>query len=306
MSKTKNIILVIFVVVAALCAFLLLLDTFLPILPDSLDRPETQEPTTDGVGIIGGEDTKKHWWEGIFDRDEPKETEPSDETPENTAPSDETPENTEPVTRPYPTESVYYTSTEMTEAYLPYLRDAFRALQEMEAMGELPTIDRVGLFNLDLYGMPEIILRHKTENGYYRYMAVELISLETVTSWDGDARETEELQIYAKGDDYTVLLTTQGDGDDLYAYEMVYDGEVHLAERAVKVCEGAKTTFYVDGAKTDEAVYSHTYGVLIRDGKMPLTELKMLSWDGRADPDAQANHLLSTGQKFLRTEQTLP
>ena len=295
MSKTKNIILVIFVVVAALCALLLLLDTFLPILPDSLDRPETQEPTTDGVGIIGGEDTKKHWWEGIFDRDEPKETEPSDETPENT----------EPVTRPYPTESLYYTSTEMTEAYLPYLRDAFRALQEKEAMGELPTIDRVGLFNLDLYGMPEIILRFKTD-GYYRYEALELISLETVTSWNGDARETEELQIYAKGDGYTVLLTTQGDGDDLYVYEMVYDGAVHLAERAAKVCEGAKTTFYVDGAKTDEAVYNHTYGVLIRDGNLPLTELKMLSWDGRADPDAQANHLLSTGQKFLRTEQTLP
>ncbi len=293
--KRNNILLMILIAVAALCALLLLLDTFLPILPDSLDRPETQEPTTDGVGIIGGEDTKKHWWEGIFDRDEPKETEPSDETPENT----------EPVTRPYPTESLYYTSTEMTEAYLPYLRDAFRTLQEMEAMGELPTIDRVGLFNLDLYGMPEIILRFKTD-GYYRYMAVELISLETVTSWNGDARETEELQIYAKGDDYTVLLTTQGDGDDLYVYEMVYDGEVHLAERAVKVCEGAKTTFYVDGAKTNEAVYNHTYGVLIRDGNLPLTELKMLSWDGRADPDAQANHLLSTGQKFLRTEQTLP
>ena len=295
MSKTKNIILVIFVVVAALCALLLLLDTFLPILPDSLDRPETQEPTTNGVGIIGGEDTKKHWWEGIFDRDEPKETEPSDETPENT----------EPVTRPYPTESLYYTSTEMTEAYLPYLQDAFRTLQEMEAMGELPTIDRVGLFNIDLYGMPEIILRFKTD-GRYRYEALELISLETVTSWDGDARETEELQIYAKGDGYTVLLTTQGDGDDLYAYEMVYDGAVHLAERAAKVCEGAKTTFYVDGAKTDEAVYNHTYGVLIRDGNLPLTELKMLSWDGRADPDAQANHLLSTGQKFLRTERILP
>ena len=172
-------------------------------------------------------------------------------------------------------------------------------------MGELPTIDRVGLFNIDLYGMPEIILRFKTD-GYYRYEALELISLETVTSWDGDARETEELQIYAKGDGYTVLLTTQGDGDDLYVYEMVYDGAVHLAERAVKVCEGAKTTFYVDGAKTDEAVYDHTYGVLIRDGNLPLTELKMLSWDGRADPDAQANHLLSTGQKFLRTERILP
>ena len=294
-SKRNNILLMILIAVAALCALLLLLDTFLPILPDSLDRPETQEPTTDGVGIIGGEDTKKHWWERIFDRDEPKETDPSDETPENT----------EPVTRPSPTESVYYTSTEMTEAYLPYLQDAFRTLQEMEAMGELPTIDRVGLFNLDLYGMPEIILRFKTD-GYYLYMAKELISLETVTSWNGDARETEELQIYAKGDDYTVLLTTQGDGDDLYVYEMVYDGAVHLAERAVKVCEGAKTTFYVDGAKTDEAVYNHTYGVLIRDGNLPLTELKMLSWDGRADPDAQANHLLSTGQKFLRTEQTLP
>ena len=293
--KRNNILLMILIAVAALCALLLLLDTFLPILPDSLDRPETQEPTTDGVGIIGGEDTKKHWWEGIFDRDEPKETDPSDETPENT----------EPVTRPSPTESVYYTSTEMTEAYLPYLQDAFRTLQEMEAMGELPTIDRVGLFNLDLYGMPEIILRFKTD-GYYLYMAKELISLETVTSWNGDARETEELQIYAKGDDYTVLLTTQGDGDDLYVYEMVYDGAVHLAERAVKVCEGAKTTISGDGAKTDEAVYNHTYGVLIRDGNLPLTELKMLSWDGRADPDAQANHLLSTGQKFLRTEQTLP
>ena len=293
--KRNNILLMILIAVAALCALLLLLDTFLPILPDSLDRPETQEPTTDGVGIIGGEDTKKHWWEGIFDRDEPEETEPSDETAENT----------EPVTRPYPTESLYYTSTEMTEAYLPCLRDAFRTLQEMEAMGELPTIDRVGLFNLDLYGMPEIILRFKTD-GYYLYMAKELISLETVTSWNGDARETEELQIYAKGDDYTVLLTTQGDGDDLYVYEMVYDGAVHLAERAVKVCEGAKTTFYVDGAKTNEAVYNHTYGVLIRDGNLPLTELKMLSWDGRADPDAQANHLLSTGQRFIRTEQTLP
>ena len=296
MSKQKNILLIILVVVAALCALLLLLDTFLPILPDSLDRPETQEPTTDGVGIIGGEDTKKHWWEGIFDRDEPKETEPSDKTPENT----------EPVTRPYPTESMYYTSTEMTEAYLPYLRDAFRTLQEMEDAGELEPIDRVGLFNIDLYGMPEIILRHKTEDGYYRYMALELISLETVTSWVGDAGETEELQVYAKNDGYTVLLSTRGDGDDQYLWETVYDGEVRFAVRTSMVCEGAKTTFYVDGTKTDEAVYSHTYGVLVRDGKMPLTELKMLSWDGRADPDAQANHLLSTGQRFIRTEQTLP
>jgi hypothetical protein len=294
--KQNNILLMILIAVAALFALLLLLDTFLPILPDSLDRPETQEPTTDGVGIIGGEDTKKHWWEGIFDRDEPKETEPSDKTPENT----------EPVTRPYPTESMYYTSGEMTDAYLSYLQDALRVLGEMEDVGELPPIDRVGLFNLDLHGMPEIILRHKTEDGYYRYMAVELISLETILSWDGDTGETEELQAYAKDGGYTVLLTTQGDGDDLYVYEIVYDGEVQVAERAVKVCEGAKTTFYVDGAKTDEAVYSHTYGVLVRDGKMPLTELKMLSWDGRADPDAQANHLLSTGQRFIRTEQTLP
>ena len=295
MFKQKNILLIILVVVAALCAFLLLLDTFLPILPDSIDRRPAEDSAESSPDVDNVEDTKKHWWEGIFDRDEPKETEPSDETPANT----------EPVTRPYPTESLYYTSTEMTEAYLPYLQDAFRTLQEMEAMGELPTIDRVGLFNIDLYGMPEIILRFKTD-GYYLYMAKELISLETVTSWNGDARETEELQIYAKGDGYTVLLTTQGDGDDLYVYEMVYDGAVHLAERAVKVCEGAKTTFYVDGAKTDEAVYNHTYGVLIRDGNLPLTELKMLSWDGRADPDAQANHLLSTGQKFLRTERILP
>ena len=298
MSKQKNILLIILVVVAALCALLLLLDVFLPILPDSFDRPEPDETTSDGVGIIGGEDTKKHWWEGIFDRDEPTEPE-ADET------AGETAVDTEPVTRPYPTESLYYSSQEMTEAYLPYLQDAFRALQAMEDAGEMPPIDRVGLFNIDLYGMPEIILRFKTD-GYYLYMAKELISLETVASWNGDARETEELQIYAKGDGYTVLLTTQGDGDDLYVYEMVYDGAVHLAERAVKVCEGAKTTFYVDGAKTDEAVYNHTYGVLVRDGNLPLTELKMLSWDGRTDPDAQANHVLSTGQKFLRTEQTMP
>ena len=298
MSKQKNIFLVILIAVAALCALLLLLDVFLPILPDSFDRPEPDETTSDGVGIIGGEDTKKHWWEGIFDRDEPTEPE-ADET------ADETAADTEPVTRPYPTESLYYSSQEMTEAYLPYLQDAFRALQAMEDAGELPPIDRVGLFNIDLYGMPEIILRFKTD-GYYLYMAKELISLETVTSWNGDARETEELQIYAKGDDYTVLLTTQGDGDDLYVYEMVYDGAVQVAERAVKVCEGAKTTFYVDGAKTDETVYRYTYGILVRDGKLPLTELKMLSWDGRTDTDAQANHVLSTGQKFLRTEQTMP
>ena len=294
-SRMKNTLLIVLIVIASLAVLLLLLDTFLPILPDSVDRPDGIE-TDPSVGGIGGEETKKHWWEGIFDRNEPGESDDAADTIADTA------EDTEPVTRPYPTESMYYTSGEMTDAYLSYLQDALRVLGEMEDVGELPPIDRVGLFNLNLHGMPEIILRHKMEDGYYRYMALELISLETVTSWVGDAGETEELQVYAKNGGYTVLLSTRGDGDDQYLWETVYDGEVRLAVRTSMVCEGAKTTFYVDGTQTDEAVYRHAYGNLTKGGKMPLTALKMLSWQGDGDLDAQANHMLSTGQKFLRTE----
>ena len=292
--KQNNTLLIILIAVAGVVALLLLLDAFLPILPDSIDRPDAHEPTSDSTDAVGAE-TKKHWWEGIFDKKEPEESETADGTADNT----------ESETRPYPTESVYYTSTEMTEAYLPYLRDAFRTLGEMEDTGVLPPIDRVGLFNIDLHGMPEIILRHKTE-GCYRYVALELISLETVVSWDGDAGETEELQIYVQDEDYTVLLSTCGNGDDRYIWEMEYDGKVRLAERISMVREGAKTTFYVNGVKTDESAYSHTYGILIRDGEMPLTALKMLTWQGNEDPDAQANHILSTGQKFIRNDKTLP
>lgn len=236
-SDPKNIVLIVLIVIASCAVLLLFLDLFLSVFPDQIERPMGDE--TDVSDDRSAEEPKKHWWEGIFDREESTET----ETPA---------EDAEAVTDLHPTVSLYYTPREMTDAYLPYLTEALHTLRELEMVGEVRPIDRIGLFNLDLYGIPEIILRHKTEGGYYEYTALELMSLNRLTAWRGDTRETEELTVYEKDGGYTVLLIHKGDGDDEYLLEMVADQSICFEERAAKVCEGAKTTYYVHEAQTYE------------------------------------------------------
>ena len=280
----KDTHLIVLAAVAAFVALLLFLDTFLPVIPDGKERPDREEEKIEGDKE---EETKKHWWQSIFDRKEPMETD----------------RNGSSISRPDPSEQPYYTEEEMTEWYHDALTSALRELASLEARGDILPIKEVGLFNADIYGTPEVILLQETG----QYMVCDLNSLETLVQWNS-YQTSDKLAVWAKdGGGYTALFTHSGDGDDRYVCELESTDRLRYMERTARILDKDTVTYRYEGRRTSEKAYDvavksmeSTYKVLDE------TRLLLTTWHSDMDKERLAKIILSSGQVFLHTDATEP
>lgn len=281
----KDTHLIVLAAVAAFVALLLFLDAFIPVIPDGKERPDREEEKIEGDK--GEEETKKHWWQGIFDRKEPVETD----------------RNGSSISRPDPSEQPYYTEEEMTEWYHDALTSALRELASLEARGDILPIKEVGLFNADIYGTPEVILLQETGE----YMVCDLNSLETLVQWNS-YQTSDKLAVWAKdGGGYTALFTHSGDGDDRYVCELESTDRLRYMERTAMIRDGENVTYRCDGRRTGQSSYEKAVkNIEATHEMMENTALRLIDWQNSGDMSQLAKQILSNGQQFVRTEKTEP
>jgi hypothetical protein len=281
----KDTHLIVLAAVAAFVALLLFLDAFIPVIPDGKERPDREEEKIEEDKE--GEETKKHWWQGIFDRDEPVETD----------------RNGSSISRPDPSEQPYYTEEEMTEWYHDALTSALRELASLEARGDILPIKEVGLFNADIYGTPEVILLQ--EMG--QYMVCDLNSLETLVQWNS-YQTSDKLAVWEKeGGGYTALFTHSGDGDDRYVCELESTDRLRYMERTAMIRDGENVTYRCDGRRTGQSSYEKAVkNIEATHEMMENTALRLIDWQNSGDMSQLAKQILSNGQQFVRTEKTEP
>ena len=295
-AKKKNTHLLVLAAIAAFVALLLFLDAFVPVIPDGRERPDSEETIEETV-----EETKQHWWEKLFGRDEGDEPVETDE--------DGVLIETDGDDLPLPTPSVgsFYTEDEMIEAYIAPLEKALTNITHMEAQGEIPSVTQVGLFNIDVYGIPEVIVQHVLDSGQVEYTAYELYSLEPLVTWSSMG-QNDELSVWVhNGTDFTVLFAHDGNGDDEYVYELESTDRIRYMELTAKIRDGSTLTYRCEGKKTSENTYlaavnsmESTYSM------MDKTALRTTTWHSDTDPEKLAKIILTSGQKFLKTDDTEP
>ena len=280
----KDTHLIVLAAVAAFVALLLFLDAFIPVIPDGKERPDREE---EKIEADKEEETKKHWWQGIFDRKEPVETD----------------RNGSSISRPDPSEQPYYTEEEMTEWYHDALTSALRELASLEARGDILPIKEVGLFNADIYGTPEVILLQETG----QYMVCDLNSLETLVQWNS-YQTSDKLAVWAKdGGGYTALFTHSGDGDDRYVCELESTDRLRYMERTAMIRDGENVTYRCDGRRTGQSSYEKAVkNIEATHEMMENTALRLIDWQNSGDMSQLAKQILSNGQQFVRTEKTEP
>jgi hypothetical protein len=281
----KDTHLIVLAAVAAFVALLLFLDAFVPVIPDGKERPDREEEKIEEDKEE--EETQKHWWQGIFGRDEPVETD----------------RNGSSIYRPDPSEQPYYTEEEMTEWYHDALTSALRELASLEARGDILPIKEVGLFNADIYGTPEVILLQ--EMG--QYMVCDLNSLETLVQWNS-YQTSDKLAVWAKdGGGYTALFTHSGDGDDRYVCELESTDRLRYMERTAMIRDGEDVTYRCDGRRTGQSSYEKAVkNIEATHEMMENTALRLIDWQNSGDMSQLAKDLLSGGQRFPRTDRTEP
>lgn len=281
----KDTHLIVLAAVAAFVALLLFLDAFVPVIPDGKERPDREEEKIEGDKEE--EETKKHWWQGLFGRDEPVETD----------------RNGSSVSRPDPSEQPYYTEEEMTEWYHDALTSALRELASLEERGDILPIKEVGLFNVDIYGTPEVILLQETG----QYMVCDLNSLETLAQWN-TYQTSDKLAVWAKDSGgYTALFTHSGDGDDRYVCELESTDRLRYMERTAMIRDGDTVTYRCDGRRTGQSTYEKTVrNIESTHEMMEKTALRLIDWQSSGDMSQLAKQILSNGQQFVRTEKTEP
>ena len=281
----KDTHLIVLAAVAAFVALLLFLDAFLPVIPDGKERPDREEEKIEGDKEE--EETKKHWWQSIFDRKDPVETD----------------RNGSSISRPDPSEKPYYTEEEMTEWYHDALTSALRELASLEARGDILPIKEVGLFNVDIYGTPEVILLQETG----QYMVCDLNSLETLVQWNS-YQTSDKLAVWAKdGGGYTALFTHSGDGDDRYVCELESTDRLRYMERTAMIRDGENVTYRCDGRRTGQSSYEKAVkNIEATHEMMENTALRLIDWQNSGDMSQLAKQILSNGQQFVRTEKTEP
>ena len=292
--KQNNILLIVLIVVAALFAVLLLLDTFLPILPDSIDR----RPASNGA-----------------------DTDPSEDAVGGTAPpvsldTDIILDGLYDVT--FNGVIPFYTEEELTEMYREPLATALYRLAELEAAGEILPIDRVGFFNADVSGNPEVIVM-RIRDGVVEYVAYELFSLEELTSWSWEGTQYGELSLWMwhmysakissvgnlRGSMRSIITHT-GDGDDECLYEIdsqwVCEELFAKVSEAVPHYEGMSLVQYrLGGEVTDSDTYAEVYE-RFRTSNSRLTDTTMVTVEWTPySPEGMAEKILSSGQLFPYT-----
>jgi hypothetical protein len=210
----------------------------------------------------------------------------------------------EPIPRPLPTPEVsVYTEEEMIEAYYDYVVTALRSLARMEKSGQVLPISEVGLFNVDTYGMPEIILRHEMGGGQAEYTVYDMTSMELLTSCEGHA---VDLTLWQRNDGgYSALFSHNGDGNDDCIREIISYG-TDCVERLAELHNGSTVTYRVEGKWVAENEYynalSEFQGFYTKLGE---TSLVTVPWES-ADSKSIAKTILSCGQRFVRTPDTQP
>ena len=314
--EQKNTLLIILLAVSSLIALLLFLDTVIPVFPTSLARPDTEEGE---AGTGDGSETKKHWWEGIFGRDEPTETDGLTETDE---PADEPAAEAPPI---YPdTDSpsvgwedllVYpsYTEKALIDDYGTPLVRALERLADMEVAGTIQPIDRVGFFDLNGNGVPEVITMG-IYNGYVEYIAYDVYSWNALSWWGWEGTQYGELSLWmcfspqssvVFASVYRSLITHPGDGDDEYICEIT-DTWLDYRELFAQVSQKPSASssvmlvsFRLDGEKTDMEAYTAAYEQFNQTNQiLARTTMVTVPWNA-SDPEGMAERILTAGQQFF-------
>lgn len=286
--KRNNILLMILIAVAALFALLLLLDTFLPVLPDSIGRPEN------GTNAA--------------------ETSLSEDTDGGTMPPISSDTGLSGIMEVIPV----YTEEELTQMYRESLATTLYRLSDLEAAGEISPIDRVGFFNIDSVGDPEVLVM-RTRDGVVEYVAYELFSLEELTSWSWEGTQYGELSLWMwhmysakissvgnlRGSMRSIITHT-GDGDDECLYEIdsqwVCEELFAKVSEAVPHYEGMSLVQYrLGGEVTDSDTYAEVYE-RFRTSNSRLTDTTMVTVEWTPySPEGMAEKILSSGQLFPYT-----
>lgn len=290
-----------------------------------LPPPRIQLPEWSFSELMGGEEqidttTDPHgqspqrpWWEGIFGNvipDVEHSVEISTPPPEDWFQTD-SPESED------GQDLGFCTEEEMIELCYDPLVKALGYLEAEQHAELIPPVDRVGLFDLDLNGVPEIITISRSD-GYVEYTAYELYSVERLTSWGWETKDSGDGELMLanpslaiSGVYYRTLLMHEGDGDDNFICEITRNKfeytelfaqiqeELSWGDTAM---EGSAILhqFRMYGEATDEKTYFDAYE-RFKVMNIPLYETKMITveWYG-AQPESMAKKILTSGQRFLR------
>lgn len=273
------------------------------------------EEQTDATTDPHGQSPQRPWWEGLFENVIPD----VEHSVEISTPPPEDWLQTDPPEFEYGKDPRFYTEEEMIELCYDPLVKALGYLEAEQHAGLIPPVESVGLFDLDLNGVPEIITISRSD-GYVEYTAYELYSVERLTSWGWKANDSGvgELMLWetttAKtgyyGAYYRTLLMHEGDGDDNFICEITRN-KFEYTELFAQIqeelswgddaMEGSATMyqFRMNGEMTDEKTYFDAYE-RFKEMNNPLYETKMITveWYG-AQPERMAKKILASGQQFL-------
>ncbi len=287
-SNKMNITLIALTAVAVLLALLLFLDVVVPVFPTSL------EPSEDG-------------------------TEPSEDMADGTEP---------PISLETEFPSVsgedlpllefpHYTEEELMGLFQNPLEYALIYLAEKEAVGEIPPIDRVGFFDLNRNGVPEVITMG-VYDGSVEYTAYELYSMEALSSWGWEGTQYGELSLWSwplagissssvstMTYSWRAFMTHTGDGNDEYLCE--FKTNTVCEERYARTVSTLSVSsfptralgFRLYGQKVDETAYTESYERFIHmNFPVPETTMVTAEWNA-SDPEGLTEKLLTSGQWFL-------
>lgn len=293
-SDKMYITLIALAALAVLLALLLFLDVFVPVFPTSLEITEDgtesfEEGTKPSEGVTGG-------------------MEPPISL-ETEIPS----VNWEDLHWEFP----HYTEEELMGQFKYLLEYTLILFAEKEAAGEIPLIDRVGLFDLDRNGVPEVITMG-VYDGFVEYTAYGLGSVKPLSSWGWEGTQYGELSLWISpllgassssvssmlSNYWRAFITHTGDGDDEYLCEfnskMVC--EERYAEVKTKLFQNSSMVmgfFRVSGQNVDEKAYTESYERFMRtNSRMPETTMVTVRWNA-SDPEGLTEELLTSGQWFL-------
>ena len=110
-----------------------------------------------------------------------------------------------------------------------------------------------------------------------------------------------------KNGGYTTLFTHSGDGDDRYVCELESTDRLRYMERTAMIRDGEDVTYRCDGRRTGQSTYEKAVRNIEDTYEMvEKTALRLTEWRGDGDMSQLAKQLLSSGQRFPRTESTEP
>lgn len=300
-----NITLMILSAVAVLMALLLFTDAFVPVFPTGVDRPDSE------AGEMG-EETKKHWWDKIFGKDETR--------PEESAEIGETPMDEHPRPDLF-REPDYYTEAEMKQWKKPLVDTLYAIAEQGYEWGTDRCCD-VGLFDLDTDGTPEVIAVEYGSfvsgialNAYrynvFKYHVFDLME-GTYRGSIGGLGGDQYLRLYYGGTDDRMVLFEYVSISPSYvsAVLLTWKHCFHVSLQGKNVVTNALWEETVTSSYQQYRVLGNTvereefeaYREQYLTGFVELPETAMIlrGWESNTDAGQMAEALLSSGQKFVK------